>query len=105
MAETGAHATSLLTELLKANITERLGCLKNGAEDVKRHPFFESCDWDAIFNLRVDNIPTVPDLNGDDDCSMFDDYPDSVEVAEVELSQEDNQKFDAFRLLFAAVEE
>ena len=31
---------------------------------------------------------------------MFDDYPDSVEVAEVALSQEDNQKFDAFRLLF-----
>jgi protein kinase X len=94
------QATGLLTELLKPNITERIGCLKNAAEDVKRHAFFEGCDWDAIFNLRVENIPTVPELNGDDDCSMFDDYPDSVEVAEVALSQEDNQKFDAFRVLF-----
>ena len=92
--------TSLVTELLKPNITERIGCLKNGAEDVKKHAFFEGCDWDAIFNLRVEDIPTLPELNGDDDASLFEYYPDSVEVADVPLSAEDNQKFDAFRTLF-----
>jgi serine/threonine protein kinase len=94
------ESRSLITELLKANNTERFGCLKNGADDIKSHKFFAGTDWDAIFMLRVDDIPFEPELNGDDDVSNFDDYPDSIEKAEVTLSSEDNQKFDSFRVLF-----
>ncbi|XP_065578443.1 rho-associated protein kinase 1-like [Artemia franciscana] len=50
--------------------TKRLG--RNGAEEVKRHPFFENDQW--TFNtIRECVPPVVPDLNGDDDTSNFDD--------------------------------
>jgi hypothetical protein len=90
----------LITELLKAKHTERIGCLKNRAADIKNHGFFNGQDWDALFMMRVDNVPYEPELNGDDDVSNFDDYPDSIEKAEISLSSEDNQKFDKFRNLF-----
>ena len=96
----GNDAKALIVELLKAKHTERYGCLKNGAGDIKNHSFFNGTDWDALFMMRVDDVPYLPELNGDDDVSNFDDYPDSIEKAEVSLSSQDNQKFESFRTLF-----
>ena len=41
-------AKDLIRKLLTADTTRRLGCLRGGAEDIKRHPWFVRTDWDAV---------------------------------------------------------
>ena len=50
---------------------QRLGCLKNGAQDVKDHPWFSTIDWVALLEKRVPP-PIVPELRGATDTSQFD---------------------------------
>ncbi len=38
----------LLGHLLQCDVTRRLGCMHNGARDVKEHPFFSTLAWDAL---------------------------------------------------------
>lgn len=35
----------LVKHLLKARVTDRLGCKKGGAEDIKNHKFFKSMQY------------------------------------------------------------
>ena len=48
---------------------ERLG--KNGAEEIKKHPFFQSIDFDRS-DFRQQKAPYVPPLEGPTDTSNFD---------------------------------
>jgi hypothetical protein len=34
--------------MLQLNISERLGCLKGGLKDLKRHKWFAEIDWDKL---------------------------------------------------------
>lgn len=52
-------AKSLIKKLLKADLTKRYGCLKNGAKDIKNHRWLASTDWDALYHKRV-RAPVVP---------------------------------------------
>uniref|UniRef100_A0A674I671 non-specific serine/threonine protein kinase n=1 Tax=Terrapene triunguis TaxID=2587831 RepID=A0A674I671_9SAUR len=55
----------------------RLG--QNGIEDFKRHPFFESIDWD---NIRASTPPYVPEVNSPADTSNFDVDDDTLKELE-----------------------
>ena len=70
----------LIRRLLKKNPQLRLGCLLGGAEDVKKHKWFEGIDWDELQARRFRGIDKdwVPELKGDDDTSKFDHYDDDV---------------------------
>ncbi|XP_054263597.1 cAMP-dependent protein kinase catalytic subunit beta-like [Macrosteles quadrilineatus] len=61
---------SLLRGLLQKDVTFRLGNLKNGAEDVKKHPWFKNIDWLQLLNRRV-QPPYVPETSGPADTSNF----------------------------------
>ncbi|KAL0860653.1 hypothetical protein ABMA27_010002 [Loxostege sticticalis] len=41
---------SLLTQLLTYEPTERLGAGKDGIEEIKRHPYFKTVDWQRIYD-------------------------------------------------------
>ena len=43
-------AEGFICGLLANDRTQRLGNLKGGAMDVKRHIFFRSTDWDAVYH-------------------------------------------------------
>lgn len=45
----------------------------NGAEEVKKHPFFRGVDWD---NIRKMTAPFIPELMSDDDVRYFDSFPE-----------------------------
>ncbi|XP_022180412.1 rho-associated protein kinase 2 isoform X1 [Myzus persicae] len=67
--EISQNAKSLIYAFL-TNRKKRLG--RNGISEIKDHPFFQNDQW-TFDNLRDCVPPVVPELNGDDDTSNFDD--------------------------------
>lgn len=46
-------AKDLVKKLLVPDRTKRLGNMKNGAEDVKRHRWFKHLDWSDVFTKKL----------------------------------------------------
>jgi protein kinase X len=92
-----AVAEKLVTSLLEPNPSERLGCLRNGARDIRDHAWFTAgagaavlaigaTDWDGILHHTV-TAPWLPEVSEDvTDTSNFDvfdeDDPDVVPLIE-----------------------
>jgi len=72
------HAKDLVKKLLSADRTKRIGNLKNGAEDIKRHKWFKGFDFAALVSYQYPS-PIVPEVRSDGDTHNFDKYPESVE--------------------------
>ncbi|GBG26750.1 Protein kinase, putative [Hondaea fermentalgiana] len=68
-------AEHLVRKLLTKSPSQRLGCLRDGALDVKRHPFF-SVDTAAWNELRARSCvaPFVPTISSPTDTSAFDTF-------------------------------
>ncbi len=73
------NAKSLIKKLLVADLTKRYGCLKNGAEDLKKHKWFASFSFPELL-ARTKVAPLVPEVKNESDTSNFDPYPDSTEA-------------------------
>lgn len=71
-----ATAKDLVKKLLTQDRTKRLGNMKNGAEDVKRHRFFKNTDWDEVYHKKL-KPPIVPKVSYEGDTRNFDDYPEN----------------------------
>jgi len=89
------NAKDLVKKLLTADRTKRFGCLKDGAEDIKRHKWFKGVDWVKVYNRKV-KPPFIPGYKSLDDTSNFDKYPDSEESSPAPLSQKDKDLFKEF---------
>jgi len=63
-----SEAEDLIKKMIN-NPNVRLG--KNGAEEIKRHPFFKGIDWKNIRNTKA---PFVPDLSSDYDVRYFETF-------------------------------
>mmetsp|Transcript_15750 Transcript_15750/g.51659 ORF Transcript_15750/g.51659 Transcript_15750/m.51659 type:complete len:356 (-) Transcript_15750:1283-2350(-) len=72
------NAKDLVKKLLSADRTKRIGNLKNGAEDIKKHKWFKGFDWHALLTCAL-TPPIVPEVRSDGDTHNFDRYPESVE--------------------------
>jgi len=83
--------------LLTADRTKRLGCLRNGVEDIKKHKWFGGgkLDWIAVFNCQV-AAPFIPEVTNDGDTHNFDPYPDSIDDMSVPLTGKDREQFVEF---------
>ena len=46
-------AKDLINQLLVREPKKRLGYGPNGAEKIKKHPFFEGVNWDDVWNKKV----------------------------------------------------
>ncbi len=55
------HAKDLIKGLLQPDITKRLGGLRNGVEDVKRHKWFAGLDWSALYACKI-KAPFQPEV-------------------------------------------
>lgn len=88
-------AVQLLKKLLQADLTKRIGCLKNGVTDIVRSKWFANTDFRAIFQEKQAPayIPTVLD---EKDTSNFDQYPESKPGSTKPPHPEDASKFDEF---------
>ncbi|PWZ03124.1 camp-dependent protein kinase catalytic subunit [Testicularia cyperi] len=68
-----AVSRDLITSLLTADRSRRLGNLRGGAQDVKNHPWFHGVDWRALEQGRI-RPPIVPYLGAPGDTSNFSKY-------------------------------
>jgi len=64
------EAQSLLRVLFKRNPANRLCSGPNGIDDLKKHPFFESIDWDKLLKKEV--LPPFQPTVVQDDAFYFD---------------------------------
>jgi len=63
----------LIKKLLTADRTKRLGNLRDGVIDVKKHRFFKGIDWEALLNKQT-IAPIIPVADHDGDTSNFEEY-------------------------------
>lgn len=63
----------LIRKLLVPDRTKRLGTMKNGAEDVKRHRWFRGISWTDVYN-KNSLPPIIPSLSHEGDVRNFDVY-------------------------------
>ncbi|NXK93773.1 KGP2 kinase, partial [Formicarius rufipectus] len=75
----------LIRRLCRQNPTERLGNLRNGINDIKKHRWLSGFNWD---NLKVRKLtsPLKRELSGPTDYSYFDSYPPEEGTPPDELS-------------------
>jgi len=90
------HARDLIRKLLTADRTKRIGNLKSGAEDIKKHKWYRGLNWHALYN-KQSTAYIVPDVKSLDDTSQYDKYADSIEESTPQLTeQQDKENFDDF---------
>ncbi|KAI7905396.1 camp-dependent protein kinase 9 [Cokeromyces recurvatus] len=70
-------AKDLLKRLLVSDRTKRLGNLKGGSEDVKRHKWFRGVDWIGLLEKNV-RAPIIPHYPHPGDTSNFEKYPETT---------------------------
>ncbi|XP_063718473.1 cAMP-dependent protein kinase catalytic subunit beta-like [Symsagittifera roscoffensis] len=66
----------LLRQLLQVDVTKRFGALKNGVADIKTHKWFQSVDYIATYERKLE-APFVPKCKGAGDHSNFDKYEET----------------------------
>ncbi|EER11993.1 cAMP-dependent protein kinase catalytic subunit, putative [Perkinsus marinus ATCC 50983] len=85
----------LIKRLLTHDRSKRFGCLKNGAEDIKKHKWFKGVEWNRVMSRELPP-PYVPKVKGEDDTSMFDKYPESAEGSTPSINVRDQALFEDF---------
>lgn len=75
-------AISLIKKLLHHRPTKRLGVVKGGAKNIKKHIWYKApFDWDLLFARKM-KAPFVPNIKSDEDISNFDSFPGDGNVPE-----------------------
>jgi len=93
------HSKDLIKKLLTADLTKRLGNLKAGADDIKKHKWFatdsKSPWWTDIQEKKI-APPIKPEVKEADDTSNFEKYPDSAEGSTQPIEARDQELFADF---------
>ena len=85
-ANISKEAVDILKKLIN-DPEKRLG--RNGAEEVKQHPFFKNVDWKHVKETMIP--PFIPELNGIFDTKYFDEYEETEPFYPV--NKEKNNKY------------
>lgn len=91
---TDAAAVDLITQLLQAKPSERLGSLRGGGSDVLKHAFFARVNWEAL--LRGDVRPPIkPLVTSATDTRNFDEATASLTEPRIVPYVETGDRWDA----------
>jgi len=110
-------AKDLVKKLLVQDRTKRLGNMKNGAEDVKKHKWFRGLDWEEVaarkltppitpevlyagdtsnYNHNYGPPPIIPKVAHDGDTKNFDEYPEDDWQKTPAAIEKDREHFEDF---------
>lgn len=70
----------LLQKLIVKDLTQRLGNLQNGSDDVKNHPWFKEVIWERLLSRDIETPYEPPITSGVGDTSQFDRFPEDKEL-------------------------
>jgi hypothetical protein len=82
----------LIRRLLNPNPSLRLGMLRGGIEDIKKHRWFHGVNW-AKLTKKLYRTPWVPKLKGPLDDSNIDDYDEDDKVVPFKGDQSEFKGF------------
>ncbi|ODV85327.1 hypothetical protein CANARDRAFT_28589 [[Candida] arabinofermentans NRRL YB-2248] len=66
----------LLSKLITADLTRRLGNLQNGPADIRNHTWFSEVVWEKLLLKDIETPYEPPITAGVGDTSLFDHYPE-----------------------------
>jgi protein kinase X len=72
------QAKDFIKKLLRADRSKRLGNLKNGTQDIKKHPWFKGVDWIALEKKQIDS-PIIINVKNNGDIRYFGEQEDVQE--------------------------
>ncbi|KAI3402796.2 pka1 [Candida oxycetoniae] len=70
----------LLQKLIVKDLTQRLGNLQGGSDDVKYHPWFKEVIWERLLSRDIETPYEPPITSGVGDTSQFDRYPEDKDL-------------------------
>ncbi|CAG8433432.1 1776_t:CDS:10 [Diversispora eburnea] len=73
-----SNAKDLIKRLLTADRSKRLGNLRGGSEDVKKHKWFRGVDWQGLHDRRI-QAPIIPPYQHPGDTGNFEKYPEPTD--------------------------
>jgi len=82
------NAKALVKKLLTADLSKRYGNLKDGSDDILKHKWFSSLDWQKLEKLEIP-APYKPTMKDETDVSNFEDIPDSTELPPTVTASQD----------------
>ncbi len=85
------HARDMIRRLLTAERAKRLGNLRGGAEEMKKHKWYRGLNWAALYNKQMEAF-IIPEVSAQDDTSQYDKYADSIEESGPLLSSSRNEE-------------
>eukprot|EP00741_Cyanophora_paradoxa_P010446 tig00000037_g10101.t1 len=77
-----SNAKDLIKKLLVPDKSKRLGCLKNAAEDIKKHKWFKDFPFEELYARKL-KPPIAIKVAGELDISNFDSYPEEDNFPDV----------------------
>ncbi|KAK1876422.1 cAMP-dependent protein kinase catalytic subunit PRKX [Dissostichus eleginoides] len=89
------YVKDLIKKFLVIDRARRLGNMKNGADDVKKHRWFKTVDWEGV-PVRKLKPPIVPKVSHEGDTSNFDVYPEDEWKKDPPVPQKDLDVFKSF---------
>eukprot|EP00469_Lotharella_globosa_P003291 CAMPEP_0167795122 /NCGR_PEP_ID=MMETSP0111_2-20121227/14253_1 /TAXON_ID=91324 /ORGANISM="Lotharella globosa, Strain CCCM811" /LENGTH=343 /DNA_ID=CAMNT_0007688741 /DNA_START=421 /DNA_END=1452 /DNA_ORIENTATION=+ len=90
-----AKVKHLIKSLLKEDYTQRLGCLKNGGYDVRKHKWFKGLGFKRIIAMTAE-APYIPKVKGPLDASHFDVYEEEEEESSNLTTKVEEEMFKGF---------
>lgn len=84
------EAKDFISKLLDRNPETRLGASEEDVEEIKRHPFFSSLNWNDVLNKKIEP-EWKPDMKNETDTHLFDEEFTQEEAA---VSFEDDSLLD-----------
>lgn len=83
-------ARDIVKKLCKPLPADRLGCLKNGTNDIRKHKWFDGFEWDRLRSKKI-KPPHIPKLSSDLDTKYFDGLRPDNDIPPDEIGVWDSQ--------------
>lgn len=88
-------AKNLVSRLLVQDPNKRLGNLRNGAKDIKKHRYFQPIDWAGVASKQL-KPPIIPEFSSEGDTSNFEEYLETDWINVPEASPKEERLFEDF---------
>ena len=93
----GSDAVDIIKSFLHAKPTKRIGIIKGGIDNIKRHKWFNDFEWDLLFKSSM-KAPIIPTIKNNLDRSNFESGNNGDDnEEEKKLKQQEKEDADTYQ--------